>query len=89
MPFDWKNPLGYAIAVLLEYMIAVYLFLIITTMLCAGIEGLLLAKAVLDDLKSYLIKINKNGKSKKKHLEATEQLTDFLQAHTLLIQFCS
>lgn len=58
-------------------------------MLSAGIEALLFTNALMNDLKQYMIKINKNGKLKKNHSKATEQFTDFVQSYALLIQLSS
>lgn len=46
----------------------------------------MLTNAVMDDLGGYLMEINENGKSKKKHAKATEQFTDFVKLHSLVIQ---
>lgn len=65
-------------------MMALYFFLIASGILCAVIEGLLLANVVINDLKKSLIEINENSKLKENHSQATEQFTDFVQIHTLV-----
>lgn len=86
LPFNWKNPVGYAVAALIEYIMTVYLFLIATSILCAAFEGLLTTNAIINDLKGYLLEINGSGTSKKTHSKATEEFYDFIQIHSLLIQ---
>lgn len=84
--FDWKNPIGYAIASFIQYLFILYLFLIATSLLCAAIEGILLTHAVLNDLKINLTEINEFGKYRRNHSKATAQLTDFVEIHSLVIQ---
>lgn len=86
LPFDWKNPLGYAIAAFVQYIMTVYVFLIATSLLCAGFECLLIAITLVDDLKEYLIEINENGKLKKNQSKPLKQFADFVQFHSLVIQ---
>lgn len=56
------------------------------SMLSSGLEGLLLTNAVMSDLKSYLNEINDSTKRKKNHSKATQQLYEFVQIHSLVIQ---
>lgn len=39
-PFDWKNLIGYLIAVLFEYILTFYMFIFVEAMLAIGIAGL-------------------------------------------------
>lgn len=55
-------------------------------MLSAAIESLLFANALTNDLKSYLIEINEDGKSKQNQSQATKKFTDFVDNHALMIQ---
>lgn len=67
-------------------MLVLHLFSIGAVMLSTVIGGLLVTNAVLSDIKNYLIEINENGKFEQNHFHATEQLTDFIQLHTLMNQ---
>lgn len=84
--FDWRNPFGYFIAVIMEYICATNLLLIGTSMFTLTLGAPLLGYTVINDFKTYLNKIDKMGKLRKTHLQATEQFYDFVQLHTLMKQ---
>lgn len=68
------------------YLVALCTCLMAASMLSAGLQALMLVHVLTYDLKNYLNKINKNGKSKKNNLKRMEQLRDFVQSHALMIQ---
>lgn len=70
----------------LQYIFTLDLFLIGVSILSAAFQVLLLGNAITNDLRSYLIEINKNTKLKKNHFHATEQFLDFIRIHTLAKQ---
>lgn len=85
-PFDWRNHLGYFVAVAIEYINCVILLLIAMCIFSIIFEAFLTVNAVINDLTNFLIEINENGKWAENHLQATEQLIEFVQIHTLLKQ---
>lgn len=85
-PFDWKNPLGYFVAVAIIYITNVNMFLMAAGILTSLFGGLINIYAAINDTKNNLNEINENAKLEENHLQATEQLSDFVRTHSLLIQ---
>lgn len=52
-------------------------------MLTAGLGGFLFIYTMISDLKSDLVEINKLATMKKTHVQATKELCEFVQIHTL------
>lgn len=74
LPFDWKNPIGYLMAVALQIQIASVLIQYIETFLTLGFAGLLFIFSLVKDLINDLKRFNKTAKSKKSQLPTVKEL---------------
>lgn len=64
-PFDWNNPIGYLIAVTLEYIILAYEFFVVACLVGLGIGANLLGILVIKDIQSIVQSINSEAKATK------------------------
>lgn len=65
---------------------AANLFRFEATALSIALTGVLFTHTVINDLRKYLLEIDKNGNVKKNHVQATKELCDFIQMDTLIKQ---
>lgn len=87
-PFDWKNPAGYCVAVILEYLMTICISYFVGSLAILGISTYILMLAMIKDIKYRLYSINENAKAdKNKNPTATvEQFSDFIQMHSMTKQ---
>ena len=85
-PFDWKNPFGYFIAVIFEYIVTVNAFILGSAMIPFGLGAFLIALAALEEARDDLKKINDSAKLKENQLETLTRLGNFTQIHGRLMQ---
>lgn len=78
--------MGYFVASVIIYINTVNLLLIAESLFTVVLGGVLFGSAVVNDLKNYLSEINERGKLNENHLQATEQLSDFIKLHSLMKQ---
>lgn len=86
VPFDWKNPIGYLIAIIWEYITVVYAFMVVGILTTFGFGTFLLALTALDDVKVGLKKINDLAKFEKNRAQTSNLLGDSIQFHGRLMQ---
>lgn len=80
-PFDWKNPLGYFMAVVFQFIAATYFFLLLWCVVFLGIGFTFVVVAIINkDVKDYLKFINENAAQKRS--QALKCLSDFIQDHS-------
>lgn len=81
VPFEWKTPLGYLVAITLQYMMVVYCFIFLFDCFSFGIECFafpisMIAKKVKDDLKL----INVNAVSDRNRSLTLKLVADFIHS---------
>lgn len=81
-PFEWRHPIGYLIAITLEYVVAVYAFELLSALLILALDLVLIAVDSTQALKDDLKLINKNAASKKHRLLTLNRLANFIQSHS-------
>lgn len=86
MPFDWKSPIGYLIAVLLELVVALYPMCYLGSFLSLAVGSFIFATAVTKDLDGTLASIKKLAKKKRQNSQLFKQFAKFYQLHTDLKQ---
>lgn len=86
-PFDWKNPTGYLIAFIMEYILILNLLFFIICALCHGIGIYILIQSLTDDVKTDLKTFIALSKSKRNHVKLLKQLTAFVQFQTIVQKF--
>lgn len=81
MPFNWKTPVGYAVAYLMQFTTWMYLLILCSCIMSflAGICWLLIT--FVKDINIELNNINKLAKLKSNHIKLTGKLRDFVQFH--------
>lgn len=91
-PFDWKNPLGYLVAVTLQYIIIFHVFLLIFSAFSLGVGCFLLVISIMNQsMKSDLKLFNANAASDQNHLLTVKLVADFVEIHSFLkkLSVCS
>lgn len=86
MPFDWKTPIGYIIALTLQYFGLAYLYSFTAFILSIEIGCYLLAMEFIIDIKNDLNFFNEIAKSKKNQSQLSSRLPDSIQFHIRLKQ---
>lgn len=64
-PFDWKNPVGYLVAVAVQLHMTLIIVRYIECFLIFGLAGVLFGFSIANDIKNNLKQFNKIAKSKK------------------------
>lgn len=80
-PFDWKNPIGYVVAIAYEYMGGVCTFFVAMAILKYAIVVYFFLFSMIDDIKCDLESINRNAKKKKTRMEVVKQFSEMIQFH--------
>lgn len=80
-PFDTKQPLGYSVASILQFLFTSCIFTITAVCVAVGLGTFLLAISLTKDIQNDFILINKNAKSKRKRGHALKQLSELIQYH--------
>lgn len=89
MPFDWRTPIGYIIAITLIYISTAYTFIFAVFLVSLEIGSYLMAMEFLIDIKSEMNAFNKISKSTKNQSETVRKLNDSIQFHTHVRQLSS
>lgn len=79
--FGWKSPLGYITTVSLQYMIVVYEFTFLASMIIFAGGVALFLIAVTKDIHAILKSINDGAKNDKNRLHIARQLIRFVKLH--------
>lgn len=85
-PFDWKNPLGYLIAITIEYIMFIFVFLYGGGEVCFGIGSFLFSVAASTDIKADLKEIGMHGVLPENRKWTLYKLSNFIQVHAQLKQ---
>lgn len=78
-PFDWKNPIGYSVAVMLCVRITAIPFCYIRTFLTLGAGSFLISLTVAADNQCDLDSINESIKAEQPREIILEQITEFIR----------
>lgn len=84
IPFDWKTPFGYVIAVAIQF------FIVVKTLQCDGcllsiaLAGFTWAMSIGRDLKRILSSINENLMNQQPRYQIQKQLIEFIDLHSRL-----
>lgn len=62
-PFDWKNPTGYSLAVLIEFTLTTYMSIFVGSLITIGIASFLFEAAIIEDIKMHLNSVDESSKS--------------------------
>lgn len=81
-PFDWKNPLGYLVAVYLQHAMIKYMFILISLLTSLGSGAFMFCLTALDDITDCLKSVNGYAKTKGKQSKAIERIAQYIQLHS-------
>lgn len=82
-PFDWKNPIGYSVAVAQQLHIVLLSLQYINTFFCLEFGGLLFTFSLVKDIKGDLHRFNRVAKNKKSQskIACMKQLAQLIRFH--------
>ena len=89
LPFDWKNPIGYSVAVAIEFHLAAAMVHYVECFLVFGFAALLYIFSVVKDIQNDLNQFNETAKLKKLQSDCLEQLNGFIRAHAKIKELSS
>lgn len=78
-PFDWRNPIGYFIAVILQFELASSILEYEACSVCLSFACVLFIFSFAKDVKNHSRVIDENIKTEKSRRKVIEQLSDFIQ----------
>lgn len=86
LPFNWNCPVGYLIAISLEWTLLAYVCFTILILVVSGIAVYLFATTIIKDIKSILKVIDKNSRIRKNRKTILKQLIEFIDLHSAIRQ---
>lgn len=86
LPFDWRNPYGYLAAVLIQYVVGLYLFLFATCVLPTTLGAYMLARTFAKDLMICISSINDRVQINENKVEIIKQHSKMLKIHSFLLE---
>lgn len=86
LPFDWRNPYGYLAAVLIQYVVGLYLFLFATCVLPTTLGAYMLARTFAKDLMICINSINDRVNINGNKVEIIKQYSKMLKIHSFLLE---
>lgn len=81
-PFDVKNPIGYTMAVILEYLLAFNVDLFAMCIMVIAIGSSVTLISVTQDLNVSLKNLDKSAMMKDSPLEIVQQFNEFIRFHS-------
>lgn len=86
LPFDWQNPFGYLIANIIYYILILYELMIGACVISFGFGSYLVGIAMSKSIKSSLYSIDQSIRVKSEKNLLFDQLTEFIQLHSITKQ---
>lgn len=81
-PFDTNNPIGYLLAVVLQYYLTKNIILFVATVISSLVGNFFIGKAFANDMTNDLKLINDSVKVKTNRMQAIKQLCEFIEFHS-------
>lgn len=88
-PFGTKTPIGYLLAVALQYVMTTYHFLVLANVTSFGISCILFILSLAKDIRDNSVTINECVKNKSTNLVTFKKIVDFIQLHSAAKQLSS
>lgn len=85
-PFDWKTPVGYSIAVMVQFVVARLTMRFIGCFLSIGVASFAFSLSVCKDLKYILNSIDIDMKAEPLKCQIKQQFIEFIDLHTCMKQ---
>lgn len=81
LPYDWKTPTGYLMALFIQYLMTIYPYQFIGCFLLLAFGAFMIANALVESLKHELHSIDQMASDKKSQKNMYKTLSEFIQAH--------
>lgn len=85
-PFDWKNPVGFLVAVIIQYILDLVGFAVVLGSLSFGVSVYLFTLSVNKDIRGILKTINRKAKSTQNQQNIIHRTRVYIQLHSDLKQ---
>lgn len=82
IPFDWRNPLGFSIVIIIQYEMASKILRLTACALSFALGTFIFAVSLVNDIKNDLHAINEMTKQKKTQSNISKQLFKFMDIHS-------
>lgn len=86
LPFDWKNPMGYGIALVIQFIAVIFIFNVVGGVTSFGIGYYLFANATIKEFKSSIHLLEDSAKENGELLRALNRFAEFIEWHSILNQ---
>lgn len=86
LPFDWRTPTGYFLAIVIQYIQTCYTFLFATSALSLGIGMYFIGNAIIKDICASLNAIDDNAKFDGNRMQIIDQISDFIETHSCVLE---
>lgn len=90
-PFNTKNPIGYCVAIVLQYALIAYNSFLVASMVSLGVGAYLFTISMAEYIKDILNSINERAQQEDENQmkDIVSSLADFIEIHTILKELCS
>lgn len=85
-PWNWQTPVGYFIAVIIQYILTSYVFTFGALALVIGLGCILMGKSLVKDICTSMNSFNDIANDDGHRQRMNEQLADFIDTHSSLIE---
>lgn len=86
LPFNWNGPIGYLVAITIQWMSLTFVCFSIMVVVSVGIAGYLFSVAVIKDIKCILQAIDENSKTKARSKQIYKQFCELIDLHSTIKQ---
>lgn len=86
MPFDWRNPIGYLVAVIIQFIIVAYEFFVIACTLSLAIGAFWFAISATKEIKRIVNSIDENTEHKGGEEIMFKEFSTFIHMHSIVKQ---
>lgn len=87
LPFDWKHPIGYLVAMIITYIIVCYAYIVIACTVTLGIGAFCYVISATKEIQRILNSINHNAHPNENHVNELKILfSEYIHAHRVAKQ---
>lgn len=86
LPFDWRSPFGYLIAVTLTVFVAIYEMCLYANLSSLGIGCFLFSTSSTRKLQDSLYTVNERARFEEGRTRTTKQITEFIEWYSIMKQ---
>ena len=86
LPFDWRNPFGFLVAIAIQYVMLSYTLIVAAVMMTLAIGAYLFGMAASKCIKGSLFNISRNIKARRSRKHVMKQVIEFVEFHSTVKQ---